>query len=244
VLRLDGSWESELYASGEGEGASRQTRAHTGLTWTNWLQPALRLSVSAALDAWNGAQRSVSLGGAVERFVVSDSVSVSAGATLWKPFTASGTFQSMEARLGWRRDLGSNGSFGGVTGFQTVGGSAPLMLWPGAGEGYARAVLLRAHPLLEGGAIAGAMLGRQLAHGSAEATRWFGFSFPARVGIAGFVDAARASSLADGSPGVRMEVDAGIGLRVKLPAQSGTLRVDLARGLRDGAQALTIGVQF
>jgi hypothetical protein len=40
------------------------------------------------------------------------------------------------------------------------------------------------------------------------------------------------------------QFDIGAGLRVKLPGASGALRVDVAHGLRDGADALTLGWQY
>ena len=36
-------------------------------------------------------------------------------------------------------------------------------------------------------------------------------------------------------------VDAGVGVRIRLPGQRSILRVDYGRGLRDSANALTIG---
>jgi hypothetical protein len=40
------------------------------------------------------------------------------------------------------------------------------------------------------------------------------------------------------------QVDAGVGLRIKVPGAAGTLRADVGRGLRDGATAFTIGWQY
>jgi len=39
-------------------------------------------------------------------------------------------------------------------------------------------------------------------------------------------------------------VDAGAGLRIRIPGISSSLRIDYARGLRDGAHAWTIGWQM
>ena len=88
--------------------------------------------------------------------------------------------------------------------------------------------------------IKGAVFGRTVAHAGGEWRQWLQ---PIRgiVGIAPavFVDSARAwrgLTEADG----RLHIDAGVGLRVAIPG-AGLLRIDAARGLRDGAGALSIG---
>jgi hypothetical protein len=127
-----------------------------------------------------------------------------------------------------------------------VTNAAPLGLWPGAGDGQTRAPLLRAHPLTQDGVSAlgsPAAFGRSLAYGSAEAQRWFERPWLAHFGIAGFVDVARAARRAAGdmSP---IHVDVGTGIRLRIPGMAGALRIDGAHGLRDSANALTVGWQF
>jgi hypothetical protein len=41
-----------------------------------------------------------------------------------------------------------------------------------------------------------------------------------------------------------LQIDLGGGLRIKIPGAEGVLRVDAAHGMRDGANALTVGWQF
>jgi hypothetical protein len=113
---------------------------------------------------------------------------------------------------------------------------APPDLWFGGDTGHASHVLLRAHPLLDDGRLATERLGRRIVHASAEAQHWWGLSV-ARFGAAVFVDAARVASRVD--PGGRGDVDAGAGVRLAIPGLRGTFRVDGARGLRDGATALS-----
>ena len=134
----------------------------------------------------------------------------------------------------------------GTAGIDRVSHDAPLGLWPGAGEGQARAPLLRAHPLTQDGVIAvgsSAAFGRSLAYGGAEAQRWLDRPFMARVGVAAFVDVARAARRAasDASP---THVDVGAGMRLRIPGATGALRVDIAHSVRDRARALTVGWQF
>ena len=53
-----------------------------------------------------------------------------------------------------------------------AGSHAPLALWPGAGTGQGRDVLLRAHPLLDHGIVRSGVLGQQVIHGGVEARHW------------------------------------------------------------------------
>jgi hypothetical protein len=57
------------------------------------------------------------------------------------------------------------------------------------------------------------------------------------------VDTAGADDRLSFVHGRAFQVDAGIGLRVRVPGRSGVFRVDYARGLRDGARAWVIGWQ-
>jgi outer membrane translocation and assembly module TamA len=106
--------------------------------------------------------------------------------------------------------------------------------------------MLRAHPLLEDGVIAlgsSSAYGRSLSYGSLEVQRWFDKPLLPRVGLAGFIDIARAARRAagDASPAY---ADVGAGMRLRIPGAIGVLRVDVAHGVRDGANAFTFGWQF
>jgi hypothetical protein len=128
-------------------------------------------------------------------------------------------------------------------GATSVSDAAPLAIWPGAGEGIARAALLRAHPLLHDGTIdlgGSSAFGRTLVNGTVEAQRWLDRPLLVRIGLAGFVDAARASRRA-ASGGEAVQIDLGAGVRIKVPGSAGVLRIDAAHGTRDGRNALTVG---
>jgi hypothetical protein len=130
-----------------------------------------------------------------------------------------------------------------AAGYAFASGSAPSSLWPGADTGHARDVLLRAHPLLDDGVIEGGVFGRRVAFGSIEGQHWLRPSAHGllRVAPAAFLDVARASrGLA--TTDTRTHYDAGAGLRISLLG-AGVLRIDAARGLRDGAMALSVGWQ-
>ena len=85
--------------------------------------------------------------------------------------------------------------------------------------------------------------GRTLTHATAEVQRWFDRPLLTHVGLAGFVDSARAARGIAGSF-TGTHVDVGGGLRLRIPGADGVLRVDVAHGIRDGANALTVGWQY
>jgi hypothetical protein len=217
------------------------------LTVSDWLAHGLRYAVSTGLDAWSGDRKAASIGAALEHVAFGDRLSVSINATRWAPLTGEPAFGSLGTRISARSSSATQGWVArGTIGVERVSDEAPFALWPGAGEGQVRAPLLRAHPLLSDGVVdltSASAFGRTLAFGSAEVQRWFEHPTIARLGVAVFTDVARASrQVADGRAPVY--VDAGAGLRIKIPGTPGVLRADVAHGLRDGANALTFGWLF
>lgn len=245
VWRVDGSWESQRYVGAEPHTFITETRAHGGLTMGDWLSGAVRYRISAGFDEWNGKARTASIAAAFEQRFAGDRIAVAADAAAFMPVSRADGFQSAAVRADARTSAAASGwvlaASAGATG---VTARAPLALWPGAGDGHARPALLRAHPLLEGAAIGGPAFGRVLIHGSGEAQRWIGLALPVRVAVAGFIDVARAARRMPFAGGDPFHVDAGLGVRVKIPGTAGTLRADVGRGLRDRATAFTIGWQY
>lgn len=246
VWRVDASWQSDTYG-GALDARIVESRTHGGLTISDWLSGAVRYSISAGVDAWSGGRKAASLGGTLERVAFGDRLSLSIDATQWAPMTGGPAFRSAGARAIARSSANTRGWVTrGAIGAERVSDAAPLTLWPGAGEGYVRAPLLRAHPLLSEGVLdltGAAAFGRTLTFGGVEVQRWMARPSIVRLGIAGFADIARASrQAAEGRTPV--QVDLGAGLRIKIPGTPGVLRADVAHGLRDGANALTFGWLF
>jgi hypothetical protein len=241
VWRVSGSWERETYTSGVEERFTDE-RAHAGIGVADWITSQLRYELNAGVDSWRTAGRAASIGGTIERRLAQDRVALRVSAQNWVPLTGTNAFRTASLRL----DVRSRTTNEGLVHSLRVGGyaatiSAPLSLWGGAGEGQARAPLLRAHPLLHDGAINGPVFGRRTTQATVESIRWFSLTPLARVGVAGFLDVAHAwrrLPLAAGDP---LQADAGAGFRLRVPGREGTLRVDYARGLRDGASAITLG---
>jgi hypothetical protein len=252
VWRVEGSWETQTFGFETRAGRGRpvvpvsEDRAHGGLSISDWFTADLRYELNAGIDVWNGDRRTVSVGGSLERRLAGDRVSIAGNVAAWVPFAGGDAFQAAGLRTGWRSSVATTGTvYLAGAGAEAVSAAAPLVLWPGAGDGHARAPLLRAHPLA-GRVISGPAFGERLAYANAELQRWIGppASLPVRFAIAGFVDVARAARRAPSASGDPFQVDAGIGLRVKVPGQKGALRVDVGRGVRDAAHAITLGWQF
>jgi len=239
VWRVDASWEEQTYASQAWPAEARsataaESRAHGGLTVSDWIGGNWRYSTTVGVDSWDRVRRAASIGGSMERRMLADRLFVAASATRWTDGLA-----SLNASAGWRSRDAAPWSFAGSGSARRVSDDAPLGLWPGAGDGHARADLLRAHPLLDDGIVqTSAAFGRTLLAASGETTRWFDAASPVRLGVAAFVDAAQARrSLTP----TTSQVDVGAGLRLRIPGAGRTLRVDFAHGLRDGANAVTVG---
>jgi outer membrane translocation and assembly module TamA len=92
--------------------------------------------------------------------------------------------------------------------------------------------------------IAGPVFGRHLYALNGEIQRWLGRPTLVRLAGAAFVDVAGAAHRLPGTRGRAWHVDAGVGLRIRMPVGGSTLRVDYARGLRDGVDAVTVGWQL
>jgi outer membrane translocation and assembly module TamA len=77
----------------------------------------------------------------------------------------------------------------------------------------------------------------------AEAQHLFETPLLVRIGLAAFTDIARVWRPLS-STGDPLQVDVGLGLRLRVPGRQGLLRVDYGRGIGDGRNALTFGWQF
>jgi hypothetical protein len=248
IWRVIGFWERQTYApeafSGRADpahgGAGREERRRTALSYSDWLGPDLRLEAGAALDEWTDRGAHLSLEGSLETRWARDHLALGADAAGWKSLKGTAPFATGGLSLKWcSSDLDRGDAWQGRLGVLGATSRAPLALWSGAGTGYGRAPLLRAHPLLDGGVIDGRVFGRTLVHGTIERQAWPWQLGPVRLGWALFLDGAKPwdTGRADLVP---LQVDGGTGLRLRGLGMKGLLRIDAARGLRDGSSALSV----
>jgi hypothetical protein len=238
VWRVDGSWDAQTYATGvAGDDRVREERVHGGLALTDWLHADLRYEVGIGIDSWDGARRTGSIGGLLERRLLADRVAIAGHARAWNGFRTAGLSAHYKSATGIEEFVHV-----AAAGIDAASSGAPLALWPGAGAGQARSALLRAHPLLDDGVVRGPAFGRRLTFASVETQRWLTRPALLRVAVAGFVDAAHASNRLAVDADGRVQFDVGVGLRVRVPGRDSMLRLDYGRGLRDGANALTTSI--
>jgi hypothetical protein len=244
VWTIEGSWQSQRYATEAVASSIRERRTRAGIKRTDWATQDLRYEITGGLDVWDGARRAIEAGIHMDRRFAGDRISVEGSGRNWSGLNGTSNFRAVESRVtarSAREDRGFVAS--ALAGSAVVSRFTPMSEWPGAGDVGERSPLLRAHPLTTDGIVTGDGFGRGLIFGSFEPRQWLERPALIRLGLAAFVDIARAWHQADPSiPGPLM-VDAGVGVRIRLPGQRSILRVDYGRGLRDSADALTIGWQ-
>jgi hypothetical protein len=240
-----GVWTVEAFRETQTFGSTarfEETRTSIGAGVGNWLTPRIRVAGSAAMDRWSEYGRTLSGGARIQFWPVLDRLRLDGGLRSWR--RAADRFAAVDAGVHWRSSTAALGTvLLAGSGVRVASASAPASLWPGADTGHARDVLLRAHPLLDDGAIEGGVFGRRIAFATVEIQRWMQLErLPiVRIAPAIFVDAARASRGLPSSD-LRLHYDAGAGIRIALLG-FGVLRADVARGLRDGAMAVSVGWQ-
>lgn len=238
---IGGTWRIDVLDETQtfGSTALTETRTHAGLFADRWVASSLKIGGGLSLEDWRNGPQMMAVSTDAELHELGDRV-IAAGAWSW--FGGNATpFQTADVSLRWRSNIAEQGRVWlADAGTQIATQAAPASLWPGAGTGRARPVLLRAHPLLSDGIITGSTFGRRLAFANGEAQQWV---HPARwpIGVAPavFVDVARASDGFSWNDS-RTQVDGGAGVRIAVPG-AGDLRIDFARGLRDGRSALSAG---
>jgi hypothetical protein len=238
-MSFGGVLQTEVFRDEQTYGVlrAREVRKGGGVALSDWTTTDLRWEAGIGVDDWEGRGTTVTLSVALEQRLVSDHFSLQANAS-----ALGGGFGAWASGAGaeWRSALRHEGNvvvLGG--GADLAGNDAPLALWPGAGLGHARRTLLRAHPLVDDGVITGKAFGRLLYSANGEWRRWLRpIKGALRLAPAVFVDSAYADRRLE--PGEAWHVDAGVGLRVAIPG-SQVLRVDLAKGLRDGRTVFSVG---
>lgn len=234
IAALSVAWQQEHYAA-----VPATERREAMLRWNNWTSARLRISGGGGFADWTDRGRAAVLEAGAEFRPVSDRFSLEltslAGAGTLAPFA------TMTAGVRWREQIGAF-HVRGDHAIAHASPGTPLDHWAGAGAGIARPFLLRAHPLVHDSRIDGPAFGRTLAHSSMELQRDVARKAFAAVGVATFVDVARAWDRPDGASSP-LHVDVGAGVRVRVGPGYPAIRIDLARGLRDGNTALTAGWQ-
>jgi Papain-like cysteine protease AvrRpt2 len=233
IVKLEGSFSRESFLRRSPSIDSIvEDRRGAAVSLSDWATANVRWDATVRVDRWTDRGMLLGVGSALERRA-GEQAAVRLQGDVW-PAGGFGA-ASLGARWRWTRD-GADQLLASLTA-GLASQKAPRALWSGAGTGHGRRLLLRAHPLLDDGVIAGEAFGRRLVHGSVEWRQRLAAIGPLLLQAAVFADAA-AASRADRS--ASRHVDIGVGVRVRVPGE-GTLRVDYGRGLTDVRHAVSVG---
>jgi len=238
IWHVAGSWERQSYASAAG--LLGEERRSSALGFSDWIGPDVRLETTAALDKWTGPGAYLSLGGNLDVLLADDRLALALQAAGWTSLAGAVPFNSASLGARWTTRQFEQGGWIARASVSNASANAPLALWPGAGTGTGRGLLLRAHPLLADGVIAGRAFGRTLVSAGLERQAWLYSLQSLRFGMALFVDTARAWDTLQSSPTPWL-LDGGASLRIAGPGTRGEIRVTAAHGLQDGATAVSVG---
>jgi hypothetical protein len=247
VLEAEGYWERQSYDRSRGAdgGAERdpaivEERRHGALGLGDWLSGTLWLEGGLGLDRWADEPTRLAVRAAAQLRTVDDRLALLGAGSVWPSGSNRAAFGLIEVGADWRSAASRRAlEWRARAGVELATAGSPLALWRGAGTGHARDALLRAHPLLDDGVVRGDRIGRSLAHGGVEVTRWLWDVGLGAVGVALFADGAKLWRPLVGEGDGSLTIDSGAGVRLALPWQ-GHLRADLATGLRDGATAVSV----
>ncbi len=223
LWRIAGGWERQTYRLSTTTIESE--RRHASVSFGDWASGRVRWQFGTGIDRWNDGATHLSILGEIERRFAGDHVAVNLQSR------AAVSFGAATLSTRWRSSLDAISGWQAAAVLAAVTPDAPLDLWSGGDTGVVRSTLLRAHPLLDDGAIRASELRRVLPNASLEYQRRVASHPVLQVGWAAFVDA------------TNHHVDSGLGLRFKLRGSPNLLRIDLARGVRDGATALSVSLQ-
>jgi len=198
------------------------------ISWSNWVNPWIKLSIEAGVEDWDQIGARSQSKGQVRFLTGGNRVDVRAEGEFWSgPTSFSRSAVSMAAFSSKaRRGFVYVARAGAAAGSSRL----PPLVWFAGDTGQTRDTLLRAHPLVDEGRLRVEQMGRRLLNASAEAQRWWSVGL-VRTAAAAFIDTARVDGRLE--TGTRGDVDAGVGFRIALPG-AGSLRADVASGLRHG----------
>ena len=212
---------------------SRRRGAH--LSMSEWVAPRVRASIRGGVERWDGVDTFGMLGTGLRVLTIDERLDGRIDVSGWK---AGSSFGTIDAGVTIRSSTERRGDvFVGRAGLGLASVHAPADIWFAGDTGRARSVPLRAHPLMTEGRMRVDQIGRQIVYTSGETQRWWAGKTRLRVGAAAFVDVAQIDRRA--VPVSRADVDVGVGARLAVPGVSGMVRIDVAKGLRDGSTALS-----
>ncbi|MEO8362526.1 MAG: cysteine peptidase family C39 domain-containing protein, partial [Vicinamibacteria bacterium] len=218
IVTLSGLWDRQTYRAARVMDAptSVETRRRGAIDWTDWVLPALRLGVGTGIDLFDGQRHFVSVRGEAESRLGHDHMALLADGARWTSVNDQPGFTEFGGALAFRsgvtpRKLTISGRFD----VRRASEAAPLAIWPGAGEGPGRPLLLRAPRLVDEGYLSGEAFGRGLLHGTIEAEVQVMNRGLIRAGLAAFTDWAKPRDTVTTSGAAPSIFAIGVGVRLR-----------------------------
>jgi predicted double-glycine peptidase len=236
IVTFDASWEHQTYALEASQ--RREERRLLNLRLSDWASSRLRWYAGVGSDRFD---RQGHLRGEADADIrlAGDRVLVGAAGQGWAAAGSADRFGAATLSASFRSTTApERAAWFLTTATDLASTSAPLAVWPAAGSG-GRGRLLRAQPLLVDDIVAGPLFGRRVFTWTMEYRRPIADARGQIVQAAVFVDGARAWRRLERRGPSKLYVDAGLGLRVATPG--GTLRADVAHGLRGGGLRWSAG---
>jgi hypothetical protein len=199
VVTLGGLWDRQSYASVTSTSTLIddviETRRRGFMDWSHWVKTKARVEAGVGIDRFRVIDRNqtyASFRGAIETRLSKDRVAVLSDATSWLSQAAGRGFQEFGTQIAFRssvqpRRFGASFRMDGRRATE----EAPLAVWPGAGTGPGRPLLLRGSKLLRDGRVVGEAFGRGLLHATAELEMEAWSRGGVRLGVAAFSDWAK-----------------------------------------------------
>ncbi len=244
VVRIDGSWGRQTYGLPDVARADsiEEVRRRGAAHLSDWASGWLRWEAGGSLDHI-GNRTYAGIDAAIATRLADERLSVGIGGGSWRPVNGGKAFARTTLQAGWRSTRGARApAWTALSVLTAATADAPLAVWPGAGTGQPRPALARAHPLLDDNVVnTDAIFGRVVEATTVSYKRPIRRAFGAQVGVAGFVDLARAWRRLGAEPPTPWQPDAGVGLRLHAPGLESVARLDVAVGLRNGRVIVSAG---
>jgi hypothetical protein len=235
VWGLNASWERQPFAAPVFPTAER-----TGgrLWWGDWLTPYIQVQMRGGAERWVSRESALATAGTGVLFVTpAQRFRARVDLDTWmghEPFSRGHAVIDLTSsmdRRGW--------VVMGQAGAGLMGDMAQPDIWFGGDTSSSRPPL-RAHRLVDDGYMTTTRIGRTIVHASIEGQHWW-LTRRGSVGAAAFLDLVSVDRRI--IRGRQSDADVGVGFRAGVPGSDGNIRVDIARGLRDGAMRVSVGFE-
>jgi hypothetical protein len=246
ILSLEGSWEQYRFDTGLlAPSVPVATRRTTTLGYRSWVSGSVETLTGVRLERWasEGDLLALSIGGALHGS--NDRLLLTAqGERAVALSEAPGYGRVRVGAAWWSMPDGAGVTWSARVGTDWISGGAPRGLWPIAGGDLARAIPLRAHPLIVDHRLPAARTGQTIVHGGVAGDHHLATIGPVTLAAGLFLDGADVIATEEDVMRHRRYLDGGAGVRVGMASAPGMqLRIDLARGLlTDHRWGLTVGL--